>query len=65
MGSFGLLSTFFDFVLILSLLFIFKSDPQTFRSAWFLESAISEIVIAFSLRTWFTFFKSKPGKALF
>ncbi len=65
MSSFGLLSTFFDFVLILSLIFIFHSDPQTFRSAWFLESAISEIVIAFSLRTGLPFFKSKPGKALF
>ncbi len=65
MGSFGLLSTIFDLVLIFSLLFIFHSDSQVFRSAWFLESAISEIVITFSLRTSLPFFKSKPGKALF
>lgn len=65
MSSFGLLSTVFDLLLILSLLLIFKANAEVFRSAWFLESAISEIVITFSLRTTLPFFKSKPGKALF
>ncbi|MBI2463788.1 magnesium-translocating P-type ATPase [Candidatus Peregrinibacteria bacterium] len=61
MTIFGFLSSFFDITLIVSLLFLFHSDAVTFRSAWFLESALSEIVVLFSLRTRKVFFRSKPS----
>jgi Mg2+-importing ATPase len=61
---FGLLSTFFDMTLILTLLFVFKADPMLFRTAWFFESAMSEVLITFSIRTKQAFFRSRPGKLL-
>lgn len=64
MTFFGFLSTFFDMTLILSLIFIFKADPVLFRTAWFFESAISEILITFAIRTKKPFYFSKPGKLL-
>jgi len=64
MTSFGLLSTVFDLILIFSLILLFKADIQLFRSAWFIESALSEILIALSLRTRKVFYKSNPGKSL-
>ncbi len=65
MTFFGLLSTAFDMTLILSLLFAFQTGPGLFRTAWFFESALSEIVVTFAIRTKKPFFKSMPGKMLF
>lgn len=65
MRFFGFLSTFFDLSLIFLLIFLFKADQTVFQSAWFLESALSEIAITFSIRTQKPFYKSKPGKLLF
>lgn len=64
MSFFGIISTIFDMTLILTLLFIFKADPNTFRTAWFVESALSEVLVTFSIRTKKPFYKSKPGKLL-
>jgi Mg2+-importing ATPase len=64
MTSFGLLSTAFDLLLIFSLIYYFKTGPELFRSAWFLESALSEMIITFSLRTYKPFWKSRPGQFL-
>jgi len=61
---FGLLSTIFDMTLILTLLFIFKAEPTLFRTAWFFESALSEVLVTFSIRTRKMFFMSKPGTVL-
>lgn len=65
MTSFGLLSTVFDLLLIFTLIYYFKTGPELFRSAWFLESALSEMVVTFSLRTYKPFWKSRPGGFLF
>lgn len=65
MSSFGVLSSFFDLLLIVTLFFVFKTSPEVFRSAWFLESALSEMVVTFSLRTQRPFYKSRPGGTLF
>lgn len=65
MTSFGLLSTVFDLLLIFSLIYYFKTGPEVFRSAWFLESALSEMVITFSLRSYKPFWRSRPGAFLF
>ena len=64
MVYFGLISTFFDLALILPLLFIIKASSELFRTAWFLESALSELVVTFAIRTRFSFFKSAPSKWL-
>lgn len=65
MSFFGLMSTIFDMTLILTLLFVFKAEPNLFRTAWFFESALSEIIVTFAIRTKKPFFKSKPGGTLF
>ena len=64
MTFFGFLSTVFDMTLILMLIFAFHATPQLFRTAWFFESALSEIIITFSIRTKQPFFKSRPGTFL-
>ena len=64
MMYFGLISTFFDLVLIFALIFFIKTEPELFRTAWFLESALSEIMVTFSIRTRLLFLKSMPSKWL-
>ncbi|HPK87369.1 MAG TPA: cation transporting ATPase C-terminal domain-containing protein, partial [Atribacterota bacterium] len=64
MVYFGIISTLFDLTLIIPLILIWKVEPQVFRTAWFFESFLSEIVITFSIRTRLFFLKSKPGKLL-
>jgi Mg2+-importing ATPase len=63
---FGLISTFFDLLLIFFLYFVFgfqqgENNIAVFRTAWFLESLLSEIVTIFSLRTHMPFFRSMPA----
>ncbi|MGE3609329.1 MAG: cation transporting ATPase C-terminal domain-containing protein [Bacteriovoracaceae bacterium] len=38
--------------------------PDQFRTAWFIESAISEILVLFVIRTARPLFKSRPSKSL-
>jgi len=64
MMYFGLISSVFDLLLIFSLAFLLKVDIATFRTAWFLESSLSEIIVTFAIRSRLPFFKSKPGKWL-
>ena len=61
---FGLISTIFDLLLILPLKFYFKVDEALFRTAWFVESSLSEIIVTFSIRTKNAFFKSRPSWSL-
>ncbi|MBI4980933.1 magnesium-translocating P-type ATPase [Candidatus Woesearchaeota archaeon] len=61
MVYFGLLSTFFDLLLIFAMLYVFKVNLEVFRTSWFVESVISEIIILFALRTHLSFFRSKPS----
>ncbi len=61
---FGLLSTFFDLLLILPLFFILKVSPEAFRTAWFIESSLSEVLITFAIRSTLPFFKSRPSNWL-
>ncbi len=61
---FGLISTIFDFALILIMYYVMQLDVETFRSAWFLESVLSEMLIVLSLRTYLPFFKNIPSGLL-
>ncbi len=64
MLRFGLLSFAFDLITIFSLLFWLQSPQDAFRTAWFLESVLSEIIITFAIRTQKPFWQSAPSFAL-
>lgn len=61
MVRFGLLSSLFDLATILPLLFIWRVTPIDFRTAWFVESSLSELLVTFAFRTKRPFFKSRPS----
>jgi Mg2+-importing ATPase len=61
---FGLVSSIFDFMTFGVLLYIFRASPKEFRTGWFIESLLTELVIALVVRTRRVFFRSKPGKLL-
>jgi Mg2+-importing ATPase len=64
MIEFGVLSSVFDFLTFWVLLAVFSVSPTLFRTAWFIESLLTELVIALVVRTRRPFFSSRPG-ALF
>jgi Mg2+-importing ATPase len=61
---FGGISSVFDFIIIVVLIYALNASPELFRTGWFLESVLSEIIITFAIRTRKRFYKSKPGKLL-
>jgi len=61
---FGLHSSMFDFITFYVLYFYFRLSQSAFRTGWFLESAITELLILFIVRTKKPFIKSKPGRLL-
>jgi P-type Mg2+ transporter len=64
MVLFGLVSSIFDFLTFGTLLFLFRASPEEFRTGWFIESLITELVIALVVRTRHLFFRSRPGRLL-
>lgn len=48
---FGIESSFFDVLTFATLLFIFNVGPQLFQTSWFVESAVTEILILLIIRT--------------
>ncbi len=64
MVLFGLVSAVFDFLTFGVLLFLFHASPKEFRTGWFIESLLTELVIALVVRTRHVFFRSRPGKWL-
>lgn len=63
MITFGIVSSVFDYLTFGALLFLHVS-ASTFRTAWFLESVLSEILILLVIRTRRAFFRSPIGSAL-
>lgn len=61
---FGGISSIFDFITIFILIYALSANVALFRTGWFLESVLSEILITFAIRTRKRFYKSKPGKLL-
>jgi len=61
---FGGISSLFDFITIGFLLFSLGANAAIFRTAWFVESTLSEIFVTFSIRTKKKFFRSRPGGIL-
>jgi Mg2+-importing ATPase len=64
MVQFGVLSSIFDLLTFGILLWFFRAGPELFRTAWFIESLLTELVIALVVRTRRPFFRSRPGKFL-
>ncbi|HVY25360.1 MAG TPA: magnesium-translocating P-type ATPase [Polyangiaceae bacterium] len=61
--EFGLISSVFDF-LTFGVLLTLHARPELFRSGWFLESVLTQVLVALLIRTRRPFFASKPGKFL-
>jgi Mg2+-importing ATPase len=64
MLEFGAVSSAFDFLTFGVLLAIFHARPAVFRTGWFVESLLTELVIALVVRTRRPFFRSRPGNVL-
>jgi Mg2+-importing ATPase len=64
MVEFGVLSSVFDFVTFGALLTMFRATADLFRTGWFVESLLTELVIALVVRTRRLFFRSRPGNVL-
>jgi Mg2+-importing ATPase len=61
---FGLVSAIFDFVTFGVLQAGFHARPELFRTAWFVESLLTELVVALVVRTGRPFYRSRPGRVL-
>ena len=64
MVEFGAVSSLFDFLTFAALLLVFRAAPDLFRTGWFVESLLTELVIALVVRTRRPFFRSRPGGLL-
>jgi len=64
MVLFGFVSSIFDFLTFGILLFLFSATEEEFRTGWFIESLLTELVIALVVRTRRLFFRSRPGALL-
>lgn len=64
MITFGLISTVFDMLTFWALLHLVGEKPESFRTGWFVESLLTELLIILVLRTYKPFYKSRPGRFL-
>ncbi|KAA0121251.1 magnesium-translocating P-type ATPase [Methylobacterium sp. P1-11] len=60
----GLLSSVFDLLTFALLLVVFGAAPETFRTAWFLESMATQILVIFVIRTNGRPWRDRPTAAL-
>ena len=64
MVEFGVSSSLFDFVTFGVLILIVRAAPDLFRTGWFVESLLTELVMVLVVRTRRPFYKSRPGTVL-
>ncbi len=64
MVVFGAVSSVFDYVMFALLLRVLHASVEEFRTGWFVESLLTELLVALVLRTRRLFFQSRPGKYL-
>jgi P-type Mg2+ transporter len=64
MVQFGMLSSIFDVLTFSALVVLFQATPEVFRTTWFVESLLTELVVALVMRTRRPFFRSRPGRLL-
>lgn len=61
---FGIVSSIFDYATFGLLILVARATEQQFQTGWFIESLLTELVIALVVRTRMVFYKSRPGKLL-
>jgi Mg2+-importing ATPase len=61
---FGGISSVFDFLTFGALLWLLGATPERFRSGWFVESVLTELLILLVIRTRRAFFRSRPSRAM-
>jgi Mg2+-importing ATPase len=61
---FGVVSSLFDFLTFAVLIFVLRATPDLFRTGWFVESVMTEVLIIVVMRTWKPFYKSMPSRPL-
>jgi Mg2+-importing ATPase len=64
MMIFGVLSSAFDAITFVVLMRVFRVDVPAFRTGWFVESLLTELVIALVVRTRRPWLQSRPGRLL-
>ncbi|MFB0537164.1 MAG: cation transporting ATPase C-terminal domain-containing protein, partial [Anaerolineae bacterium] len=64
MVTFGMVSSVFDYLTFGTLLLVLRATADQFRTGWFLESVLTELLILLVIRTRRPFFKSRPGRYL-
>ena len=64
MFTFGTVSSIFDYLTFGLLLLVLHASQDQFRTAWFIESVMTELLIMLVIRTQKPFFRSKPGRYL-
>jgi Mg2+-importing ATPase len=64
MVVFGLISTAFDALTFALLWFVLRAAPDEFRTAWFVESLLTELMILLVVRTHRPIWASAPSRAL-
>jgi len=61
---FGLVSSLFDIITFGGLLYLIGETPELFRTGWFVESLLTELLIILVIRTYMPFYRSRPGRFL-
>ena len=64
MLTFGILSSFFDYLTFGALLYILHASETQFRTGWFMESVISASLVILVIRSRRPLLRSRPGKYL-
>ncbi|MBX7053382.1 MAG: magnesium-translocating P-type ATPase [Pyrinomonadaceae bacterium] len=64
MVVFGFVSSVFDFITFGLLLLVVRAAEPEFQTGWFIESLLTELVVALIVRTRRPFYKSTPGRWL-
>jgi Mg2+-importing ATPase len=64
MIAFGIVSSVFDFLSFGALLYLLRATPEEFRTGWFLESVVTELLIVFVIRTWRPAHQSRMSRPL-
>ena len=64
MVVFGLVSSVFDMLTFGALYLLAGMAPELFRSGWFVESLLTQLLTIFIVRTYKPFYRSRPAKLL-
>ena len=63
-GVMGPLSSVFDIATFSLLLFVYRAGPEEFRTGWFVESILTQILVIFVIRTRLLPWHSRPHRVL-